>query len=443
MRRSALVLLLWSGAAHATDYWQDQQNTNGMCVAPVVTPVSVAVKQADGLLACDASLPCNLAAVDGSSVVCNGSNQLSIGSLNFGCANGVVFTNGAGVASADCSKLGWNDSAGVMTMNGYATLTQVGSPGAPAAVGTTNVWSDNLAGCVYAETHAGAVTHTAATIAATSNVCLTGLNADGTWDVQNVQAPLTACTDYVAVGCQNALSDISGPDNAHVRVTAIRDGSGVRWPTNTNTFSNGQVLNLVSGAVAGEAHITCAQSAGSTGDVVTAAGSCASSIANVNCGALPALTGAVTSSGASCATSLTSSSVAATTTKLTFTFDFSGSGANSNTWLLSGQGLYPGAALQPVEYPNDFKAAHIQVRANLQVNGMSAGTLSFFASLNGVGIAGTGMSFTSASPTGVTVGTNLPTGSTLSSDTYGFAFNTTNTYVSSFTVVTFEVVLTS
>ena len=56
VRRATLSLtvlaLLGVGQARATDYWQDQQNTNGMCVAAVASGNCAMMSQSDGTIAC-------------------------------------------------------------------------------------------------------------------------------------------------------------------------------------------------------------------------------------------------------------------------------------------------------------------------------------------------------------------------------------------------------
>jgi hypothetical protein len=80
------------------------------------------------------------------------------------------------------------------------------------------------------------------------------LALDGSGDIHTApfQGPLIACTDFVHVACQSGSNDIStSPDDAHVRVNAVRDGSGIQWTTNSTTLSNNQALITSGGNIIG------------------------------------------------------------------------------------------------------------------------------------------------------------------------------------------------
>lgn len=116
-------------------------------------------------------------------------------------------------------------------------------------------------------------------------------------------------------------------------------------------------------------------------------------------------------------------------------------GAGVSQWLQGTASLFPTTSF-PYEFPNDFLAGHIQLRVNLMANGISAGTYSVTASRNGSGIAGTTVNYTSASITGVTVGTLLTTSSASANDTYGVFVTSSGGFSSTGVTLSVEMVLT-
>jgi hypothetical protein len=278
-----------------------------------------------------------------------------------------------------------------------------------------------------------------------------------------------------AASCSQLPSFTGDVANAacFTKVVGVTDGSGVDWPT-SGTWANAQVLTTSSGHITAASTIACSMEPSFTGDVANAgcftkvvgetdgagvdwtnSGTWANgqilqtssghvtAATSVACGNLPALTGGVTTPGGSCATTLDGASVAAATTKLTYSLQLQLGSNTPNTWLLEGgPGLWANSAV--IEYPNNFKASRIQVIWYLRSNTVLTGTLSLFAAMNGAGIGGTGFAITSATAAGVHVGTNLPTSSTSSSDTYGLVFTTDNLFSSaspSAAFVTVEVML--
>lgn len=139
---------------------------------------------------------------------------------------------------------------------------------------------------------------------------------------------------------------------------------------------------------------------------------------------------------------LSGGNIRALNTPRTLVYGFSGiPSAGVTDWLVCGFGVFNTTSFA-FEYPNDYLAGHVQVRAAVLANGIAAGTLTFAASLNGAGIAGTGVSFTAASTPGVVVGTLAPTGSASANDTFGFFYTASGGFAGGTGItVSFEILL--
>ena len=233
----------------------------------------------------------------------------------------------------------------------------------------------------------------------------------------------------------------------------LRDGGGVNHVT-TGTWPISSVIETdVSGNIAAEAQLACGQSEGPwTGDARKSAGSCAvtnvaitetSGPTSLTIGAIPdsapEATVLIRPAGSPTVVGVAAHNVAIQATKLHFSYTFASSSNVTSCWLTPGG---PFANCGTLEYPNDFLAGHIQVRLNINTNGVTAGNLTFFATRNGTGIGGTGINVTSATSTGVHVGTAVVTSSASSNDTYGAAWSTDAGFANNFNIMSLEVILT-
>lgn len=253
------------------------------------------------------------------------------------------------------------------------------APGTPAA-GKGRIYVDSTSKNICEKNDAGTINHGAQSVTQAAGLALSALADDGSWSKLAFQPPITACVNYVEVSCQGGTSDIgTGGSDSAVQVIALHDGSSVRWAT-AGGFANGFYLGISGG-----------------------------NIRALN-----------------------------TPNRIYFSYPNFSQSAGTAIWLTPG-GVTPSSAT--FEYPNDFLAGHIQIRANLAVNTISSGSLSFAVTMNGSGIAGTGVSYTSASPTGLTVGTIVGTGSASANDTYGLEAVTSGGYAGN-PIVTWEVLLT-
>lgn len=259
------------------------------------------------------------------------------------------------------------------------------------------------------------------------------------WVSQSAGGTLT-CT-------QPAFSSLSGTATCSqvAGTTTLFDGgscAGTAWST-SGTFTNGQALVTSAGHITATNECNVMATCAASGDL---SGSYPGPnvVAMHDGGSVRHPTSGTWSTSSYLGTDSSGNIVTqATPTKLTYSLQLMLGSNTPNTWLLEGgAGLWSNGAF--IEYPNDFKATRIQVIWYLTSNIVLAGTLSAFATRNGSGIGGTGFSVTSATSTGVHVGTNLPTSSTSPSDTYGLAFTTDSLYSAaspSAVFVTVEVLL--
>ena len=184
--------------------------------------------------------------------------------------------------------------------------------------------------------------------------------------------PIGACTTdgqaFVKVAgsmtCRLPSADLTN-DYTAPWVTGMHDNSGASWPVNGN-FSNGSVLSMAAGKLV--------------------AATVASQATKHDYFAVVSLTASIA----------------------------------SGQFLPTSQSQFLATGLSS-ETPNDFQAGHVQMRMNfIACTGVSSTALTCFATLNGSGISGTGLSITcgTTSP-GVQVGTAVPTGSTSANDVFG------------------------
>lgn len=322
----------------------------------------------------------------------NGTNTQGRGWLRVG-VNGLA---GDLNMVADLTTLGpyfvsHTDPGGKSTVNAGAVLLQFGGAGlvvqtSPAtAIGSTRTFttrfSVDLSGNVDVPAlSAGGI---AKALPTSGQLAIATAGTD-------YQAPLTACTNYVSLTCVSG-GDLGGT-NGTPTVTGMTDGGSVDHQA-SGTWTSSSLL-----AINGSGHITTVGAA---------------------------------------------SIAAASATKLRYSLQLQLSASTTNTWLLQGgPGLFTIGAIN--EVPNDFKASTIQVIWYLRTNTVTAGTLTVQATMNGSALTGPSFTVTSATSTGVHVGTVFSTGSSTSADTYGLRFSTDGSFAStspSSEFVTVEVVL--
>src|SRR6185312_192095 len=275
-------------------------------------------------------------------------------------------------------------------------------------------------------------------------------------NLQNIAAHTIVAngTALAAPPAQTSIGTTEAFDGTgQLQCVGLRDGGGVNHVT-TGTWPISSVIETdVSGNLAAEAQLACGQSEGPwTGDARKSAGSCAvtnvaitetSGPTSLTIGAIPdsapEATVLIRPAGSPTVVGVAAHNVAIQATKLHFSYTFASSSNVTSCWLTPGG---PFANCGTLEYPNDFLAGHIQVRLNINTNGVTAGNLTFFATRNGTGIGGTGINVTSATSTGVHVGTAVVTSSASSNDTYGAAWSTDAGFANNFNIMSLEVILT-
>jgi hypothetical protein len=146
----------------------------------------------------------------------SGSGQLRFG--NSVAGSGIdLYTGGVSVGRTTRMHLA---SAGDWQ---YVAMATPSAP--PSGSGTT--WFGSSTKNLFAMTDAGAVTHTVQTQTAAAGKAFTALTDAGVFAETSFQAPLTACTDYVSVGCQTGSTDIGGT-NGTTTVIGIENDAAMR-----------------------------------------------------------------------------------------------------------------------------------------------------------------------------------------------------------------------
>jgi hypothetical protein len=469
----ALLLVAVSAVVLADQGWQDNQDAAGFYLwdlpAPATLPAGI-----------QPTAPLLYGGHTAASLVSN-PNASTGAAIDVTLGNGLGFTfPGPGVNQLEntsalfmltaVTPLAFN--VGTNTLTGPGVLYTGGTP--PVDLGTSvanAIVACSTSGSVCSPTgvvvagglHYASGTLTDAAFSCGSNTWVSSTSTSGPTCTQPAIGNLQSIGAHTIVANGTALA--AAPAQTSIGTTmafdgtgqlqnvGLRDGGGVNHIT-TGTWPISSVIETdVSGNLAAEAQLACGQSEGPwTGDARKSAGSCAvtnvaitetSGPTSLTIGAIPdsapEATVLIRPAGSPTVVGVAAHNVAIQATKLHFSYTFASSSNVTSCWLTPGG---PFANCGTLEYPNDFLAGHIQVRLNINTNGVTAGNLTFFATRNGTGIGGTGINITSATSSGVHVGTTVVTSSASSNDTYGAAWSTDAGFANNFNIMSLEVILT-